>query len=75
MCFKTMRLTTIHNRPKRTISASGGFRMLQMVSEPDTGRCSSEDARPHRLIGVDYEIHISCRGERNISYKDVKTSL
>ncbi|KAG7024023.1 hypothetical protein SDJN02_15052, partial [Cucurbita argyrosperma subsp. argyrosperma] len=37
--------------PKRTISTSGGSRPLQMVSEPDTGRCASLLAVPRR--GVD----------------------
>ena len=40
--------------PKRTISASGGLGLLQMVSELDTERCVSKDARPPR--GVDCEI-------------------
>ena len=31
---------------KRTISASGGFGLLQIVSEPNTGRCASEEAEP-----------------------------
>ena len=31
-----MRLTTIRNGPKQTISASGGFGLLQMVSEPES---------------------------------------
>ena len=34
--------------PKRTISASGGSGLLQMVSEPDTGRCVSLLAVPRR---------------------------
>ena len=29
--FKTMRLTTIRNGPKQTLSTSGGLRLLQMV--------------------------------------------
>ena len=45
-----MRLTTIHNRPKRTISTSGGLGQLQMVSELDTGQCASEEARPLRGV-------------------------
>ena len=44
MLFKTVRLMTIRNGPKRTISVSGGFGWLQMVSEPDIGRSASEDA-------------------------------
>ena len=49
-----MRLTAIRNGPKRTIPASGGLGLLQMVSEPDTERCDSEDTGP--LRGVDCEI-------------------
>ena len=29
---------------KRTISVSGGLGLLQMVSEPNTGRCANVDA-------------------------------
>ena len=36
----------MRNGPKQTISASGEFVMLQVVSEPNTGRCASEDAGP-----------------------------
>ena len=36
----------MRNRPKQTISASGGFEMLQMLSEPVIGRCASE------IVGV-----------------------
>ena len=38
----------ICNGPKRTISASGGLGMLQMVLELDTERCASEDASSQR---------------------------
>ena len=38
-----MRLTAMCNGPKRTISASGGLKLLQMVLELDTGRCAGED--------------------------------
>ena len=38
----------IRNGPKRTISASGGLGRLQMVSELDTERCTSEDVGPPR---------------------------
>ena len=43
----------IRENPKRTISTNGELRLLQMVSEPDTGWCASKDARPQ---GVDCEI-------------------
>ena len=33
---------------KRTISTGGGLGLLQMVSEPDTGRCASEETEPQR---------------------------
>ena len=49
-----MRLTTIGNGLKRTISTSGGLELLQMVSEPDTGQCAGEDTGP--LRGVECEI-------------------
>ena len=43
MCFKTVKLTAICNGSKWTIFASGGLGLLQMVSEPDTEWCASED--------------------------------
>ena len=43
--------------PKRTISTSGGLRPLQIVSEPDTGRCASEEVEPQR--GVDTRLCVS----------------
>ena len=49
-----MRLTTIRNGQKQTISASGGLELLQIVLEPDTGRRASEGVGPPR--GVDCEI-------------------
>ena len=47
-------LKSIHNGPKRPISANGGLGLLQMVSELDTGWCASEDVGTPR--GMDYEI-------------------
>ena len=44
----------IRNGSKWTIFASGGFRLLQMVLEPDIGRCAREDVGLPR--GVDCEI-------------------
>ena len=41
-----MRLTAICNEQKRTISASDGFGLLQMVPELDNGQCASEDVGP-----------------------------
>ena len=73
MRFKIVRLTTIHNRPKWTISASGELELLQMVSELDTGQCASEDAGPPR--GWIVRSHIGWRGEQSIPYKSVETSL
>ena len=52
MRFKTVRLTTIRNGSKQTISASGGLWLLQMVSESDTGSCAPRGVDceiPHRL--------------------------
>ena len=46
MHFKTVRLTTICNGPRRIISASCGLELLQMVTELDTGWCVSEDVGP-----------------------------
>ena len=67
-----MRLTAICNGSKRTISASGGIELLDMVLEPDTGRCASEDAGPPRVVIV--RSHVGWRGERSIPYKGVETS-
>ena len=54
--YKIVRLTTIRNGLKRTISASArlGLRLLQMVLEPNTKRCASKDAGSP--WGMDYEI-------------------
>ena len=41
-----MRLTVIHNGLKRTISVTGGFGLLQMVSKLGIEQCVSEDAGP-----------------------------
>ena len=51
MRFKTVRLTVIRNKPKQTISASGGLGLLQMVLEPDIGMTPKgvDCEIPHRL--------------------------
>ena len=50
MHFKTVRLTTIRNESKRTISTSGELELLQIVSEPDTGRCANKDTGPPKKM-------------------------
>ena len=62
----------IRNGLKRTISTSGELELLQMVSEPDTKRCASEDAG--FLRGWITRSHIGWKGERSIPYKGAKTS-
>ena len=54
MRFKTVRLMTIRNELKLTISISSGLGLLQMVLKPDTGSCANEDIGS--LRGVDYKI-------------------
>ena len=41
--FKNFEGKSERENPERIISADGGLGLLQMVSEPDTGRCASED--------------------------------
>ena len=65
-------LKTLRENPKRTISASGGFGLLQMESEPNTGRCAYKDAEPQR--GWIVRSHLGWRGKRSILYKGVETS-
>ena len=45
-------LMAIRNGLKRTIFASGGLGLLQMVLESDTKRCASEDAGHQRGGGL-----------------------
>ena len=48
----------IRNGPKLIISASGGFGLLQIALEPDTGPCAIEDAGPPREMDcVTAQIH------------------
>ena len=66
-----MRLTVICIGPKRIISISGGLGLLQMVLEPNAGRCASEDTGlPNRCELLDP----TWVGEGNEAYKGVKTS-
>ena len=66
MRCKIVRLTTIQNGSKRTISASGRLELLQMISKLNTGACVSEEAGPQGEWIV--RSHIDWRGERNIPY-------
>ena len=50
----------IRNGPKRTIFASGGLGLSQMVSKSDTGQCVSKDVGPEG--GWIVRSHISWRG-------------
>ena len=51
MRFKNLEGKPGRESPKRTIFASSGLGLLQMVSESNTGRCISEEVEPRR--GVD----------------------
>ena len=59
-----MRLVVIHNGPKWTISASGEFELLQIVSELDNKQCNSYDTGPLREVNCE----ISYRLERRIKH-------
>ena len=52
MRFKNLEGKPVRETQKRTKSASGGLESLQMVSEPDTGRCTSEKTKPRRGVGT-----------------------
>ena len=51
MRFKNFEGKPERENPKKTIFAIGRFGPLQMVSEPDTRQCASEEVEPRR--GVD----------------------
>ena len=74
--FKNLEGKPERKSPKRTISASGGFESLQMISKPDTERYVNEEAKSQRgwtrgtvpnkkdvgpRRGVDWESHIDWR--------------
>ena len=48
--FKIVRLTSIRNGLKQTISGSSEFRLLLMVWKADTEWCASEDVGPWRRV-------------------------
>ena len=55
--FKNLEGKLERKSPKKTIFASGGLGLLQMVSEPDTGRCANEEVVPRS--GVETRRHAS----------------
>ena len=59
--------------PKRTISVSDGFGLLQIVLESDTGQCVGKDVDP-KGSGLGGGSHIGWRREQSITYKGVETS-
>ena len=46
MHFKNFEGKPKRESPRRTLFACGGLGPLQMVLEPDNGRCTSEEAEP-----------------------------
>ena len=62
----------IRNMPKQAIFASSRLALLQMVSEPDTGRCANEDTGLQG--GWIVRSHVGWRWEQNIPYKSIETS-
>ena len=54
---KTLRGSRKGKGPKRTISTCSRLGPLQLVSEPDTRHCASNEAKPQR--GVDRRCHTS----------------
>ena len=72
MRFKNLEGKLERESSKSIISASGELGLLQMVSEPNTGQCASEDAGHPR--GWIVRSHIGWRGEQSITYKGVETS-
>ena len=44
--FKNLERKPERESSKKTISASDGFKLFQVVSEPDTRRCANEEVDP-----------------------------
>ena len=55
----------LRNGPKRTISASSEFWLLQMVLEPDTRQCAAKDAGLPREM----DCEIPNQMKRNMNHK------
>ena len=73
MSFKDFEKNPEGESPKRTISVNGGLGLLQMVSEPNTEQCASEDAGPRRRVDCEISHWLergtkySLQGRGNIS--------
>ena len=48
ICVLKLERKSERERPKRTIFDCSGFRLLQMILEPDTRRCANEEPEPRR---------------------------
>ena len=48
MLYKNFEGKLERESPKKTIFASGGLGLLQMVLEPNTKRCANEEVEPRR---------------------------
>ena len=75
MHFKTVRLIVIRNGQKLTIFISNGLRLLQIVSELDTGRCASKDAGPLRRVDCEIPHRLERGTNETLLIRGVKTSL
>ena len=64
MCSKNLEGKFKSKNSKRTISASGGFRPLQMLSKSDIEQCVSENVVHGRRVVV--RSHIGWREEQSI---------
>ena len=73
MHFKNLEGRLGRESPKRIIYASGGLKSLEMVSEPDTGRCASKDAGPSGEVDCEIPRQLE-RGTKHSLYKGVETS-
>ena len=56
----------IRNGPKRTISASDGLGLLQMVSEPDIERCVSEEVGLSRAVDCEIPHRLERRTKHSL---------
>ena len=58
--FKNLEGKLGRESPKRTISTCAGLGLLQMVSEPDVGRCASEDTGLPRRVDCEIPDLLEC---------------